>query len=166
MRAIGPLAFAQCFGEIGNGPAADAGLGMRRDVRAVERAERRLQRAPAGVRRRVLAVVVMPADAAARLGQVSAALRVALGRDERGAQEKKKPRERGASRESQSLLFLAEALVAAAAALADRADLRLDRGFVAALCDGVELVRLVLQAGRFLELVRLLVDRRQRRALH
>src|SRR5205085_7199953 len=65
------------------------------------------------------------------------------------------------------LLLLAEALVAAAARLADSADLRLDCTLVAALAHFIELVHLILQAdSRFLKLIRLLPDRRQCRSLH
>src|SRR6185436_12441814 len=78
MRAIGPLAFAQRAEEIGKRPAADAGLRMRRDVRAIESTERRLQRATAGVWRGVLALFGMAAEAAGRFRQILTALRVAL----------------------------------------------------------------------------------------
>src|SRR5438105_12550176 len=165
MRAVRPLAFAQRAHEICERPAADAGLRMRLDVRAVERTERRLERASAGIRHGVLTLFGVTAKAAARLGEVLAALRIALRQCERSPQQKKKPRQGGASLEPQTLLLLAEAFVAAAAGFADGADLRLHRPFVAAAAHLVELVRLVLQAAPgFLELVGLLVDRRERGA--
>ena len=101
MRAIGRLAFAQRSHEIRERPAADTGLRMRRDVRSVERAEGCLQGAAAGIRRRVLALFGMAAEATGRFRQVFTALRVALRYGEGGAQQKEKPRQGGASREPQ-----------------------------------------------------------------
>src|SRR5687767_6557160 len=70
---------------------------MRRDVGAVESAERRLQRAAAGVRRRPFFLLGVTAEAAAGFRQIFAALRIALG-EARGSREKKeKPRDGGAS---------------------------------------------------------------------
>src|SRR5690242_7495372 len=143
MRPVRFFAFAQRALEIGEGPAADAGFLVGRDVRAVEGAERRFQRAAAGVGRRVLALFGVAAEAAARFGQIPAALRVALREGHRGAQQKEKPRRGGASQKHETLLFLAEVVVAAAAGLADRADLRLGGGLIAALRYFPELVRLV-----------------------
>src|SRR6266446_4967327 len=65
------------------------------------------------------------------------------------------------------LLLLAEVLVAVATGLADRADLRLHRAFVAAFAHGREPGDFALQPLLgFLELGRLAPDRRQRGALH
>src|SRR5207302_10419457 len=76
--AIGPLAQAHRAHEIGLAPAADPGVGMRRDVGAVERAERRLERPATGVRLRARLRLGMAADAAACLGEIQAALDVTL----------------------------------------------------------------------------------------
>src|SRR3954468_21139685 len=113
---------------------------MRRDVRAVERAERCLERAAAGIRSGVLGRIGMAADAAARLRQIFAAPRIALGLGARSDEQKKKPRHRGARAQRQALLLLAEILVTAAARLADGADLRLPRVLVARATHFVELV--------------------------
>src|SRR5262245_9493865 len=79
----------------------------------------------------------------------------------------KSPAAAGLLESIRRLLLLAEALVAAAARLADRADLRLDRRFVAAAAHRVELGRFVLQAvRRFRELRAVAPHGRQRRALH
>src|SRR6185295_12127401 len=50
MASVAVYAFAQRADEGLLGPAADAGIGVRRDVGAVERAERRLDRPAAGKR--------------------------------------------------------------------------------------------------------------------
>src|SRR5439155_15998918 len=73
MCAIGPFAFAERARGIRERPACDAGLRMRRDVRTVKRTEGRLERAPAGVRRGILALFGVTAEATARLREVLAA---------------------------------------------------------------------------------------------
>src|SRR5690242_3280010 len=84
----------------------------------------------------------------------------------RARQKTKSPAEAG-RRKRETLKLLPEVIVAAAASLADRTDLRLHGGFVAALADLVELVRLVLEpARRFLELAGVAEHLGQRIALH
>src|SRR6185436_12188558 len=96
IRAVGAAAFAHRAHEVRLGPFSDAGFGMRRDVRTVESAERGLQRAPASERHRLVLATLfrldgMAADAAAGLGEILAALRVALREAGRGDPEKEKP---------------------------------------------------------------------------
>src|SRR5712671_1234022 len=88
--AVGPLALAHGTDEIGLGPASDTRLGMRGDVRAVERSERRLEGATAGERYGILLVFGVAADAAAGLCEIFAPLGIALseGATEGGAEHK------------------------------------------------------------------------------
>src|SRR5581483_7639265 len=86
VRAVGPLAEAHRADEIGLGPAAESRVRVGRDVRPVERPERRLERPPAGEGLGVLLVLGVAADAAARLGDVFAALGIALRERACGAQ--------------------------------------------------------------------------------
>src|SRR5512138_649463 len=89
------------------------------------------------------------------------------GSPQAASSRKKSPATAGLAIRLKRLLLLAELLVAAAAGLADRADLRLDGTFVAPLAHFVELVRLVLQtADRFLDAGRIGEDLRLRGALH
>src|SRR6185436_11010489 len=101
VRAVGATAFAHRAHEVGLRPFADAGLRMRRDVRPVESAERCLQRAPAGERHRLVLASLfrlggVTADAAAGLGEIFAALGVALREAAGRKPQKEKPRESGA----------------------------------------------------------------------
>src|SRR5438445_13584012 len=88
--AVGPIAFAHRAKEIGLGPASEPRLRVRGDVRAVERPERRLERAAAGEGNGILLLFGVAADAAAGLGEIFAPFRIALGRRaaEDGAEHK------------------------------------------------------------------------------
>ena len=138
MRAVGTASFTQRADEVRLGPAPDAGLRMRRDVRPVKRAERRLQRATAGIGRRLLLFLGMAAEAAARLRKVLAALGSPCAKT--GAAEKAKaPRSRGLPGTSPAYCFCGSR--GSRRSLADRLVLLLD-------------ARLVLRARRLAELCR------------
>src|SRR5437868_7185110 len=111
MRTVRLFAFMQRPREFRERPAADAGLLVRSDVRSVEGTEGCLQRAAAGIRRRVLALFGVAAEAAGCFRQVFTALCVALGERSTRGEQKEKPRRSGASHEAQQLLFLAEVVV-------------------------------------------------------
>ena len=64
--------------EIGLSPTPDPGLLVRRDVRAVERAKRGLQRAATRIGDGVLLVLGVTAEAAAGLGKIFTTLGVTL----------------------------------------------------------------------------------------
>src|SRR5688500_2347353 len=81
------------------------------------------------------------------------------------AQRRKSPAAAGPHNLDKALLLLAEIVVAAAAGLADRANLRLDGAFVTALRYLLQLLNLGGQAvGRLLELARVVEYRGQRGA--
>src|SRR5688572_24448523 len=75
MRAVRATPFTHCAHEVRLGPATDARLGVRREVRPVESAKRRFQRAPAGIGHRLLTLLGVTAETATGLRQVFAALR-------------------------------------------------------------------------------------------
>src|SRR5690348_15219464 len=95
MRAVGTYALTQRPNEIGLGPSANSGLRVRRDVRTEKGSERRLQGSPASKNRRALFCLGMAADATAGLGEIQAALRIAL---RKGGRRKKRKRERPCER--------------------------------------------------------------------
>src|SRR5439155_22924732 len=163
--------------------------------RAVERPERRLERAAAGEGNGILLLFAVAADAAAGLGEIFAPFRIALGRRaaEDGAEHKtdkqairalsepdhavkhnkrprkRKPRRGGAFGLQRFLvLLLAEILVAVpATSLADLGDRRLYAGFVTGFRRGHEGADRALELFlRFLELGRFAPDRRQGGGFH
>src|SRR5690348_6923280 len=102
MSAVGTPSLTHRSLEIRFAPAPETGLRIGRDVRAVERPEGRLQRAPAGERNGALLVFRVTADAAACLGEIFAALCVALRQrrapcePEEQRRKKQEPRQGGA----------------------------------------------------------------------